>query len=110
MGQERALDATVLDWLCGLGHAGGLRVLRDQPRVALVHASSGLPVQRMDYDEFGNVLLDTNPGFQPFGFAAFSKKELGGSFAIAEGLVPLTNTQTPPGPRVVAALAAQEKR
>jgi len=26
-------------------------------------------VQRIDYDEFGNVLLDTNPGFQPFGFA-----------------------------------------
>src|SRR5207302_1808715 len=25
--------------------------------------------QRMDYDAFGNVLLDTNPGFQPFGFA-----------------------------------------
>src|SRR5204863_9133550 len=23
----------------------------------------------MDYDEFGNILLDTNPGFQPFGFA-----------------------------------------
>jgi RHS repeat-associated protein len=23
----------------------------------------------MDYDEFGNVLIDTNPGFQPFGFA-----------------------------------------
>jgi RHS repeat-associated protein len=23
----------------------------------------------MDYDEFGRVLLDTNPGFQPFGFA-----------------------------------------
>jgi RHS repeat-associated protein len=23
----------------------------------------------MDYDEFGNVILDTNPGFQPFGFA-----------------------------------------
>ncbi len=23
----------------------------------------------MDYDEFGNVTLDTNPGFQPFGFA-----------------------------------------
>ena len=21
------------------------------------------------YDEFGNVLMDTNPGFQPFGFA-----------------------------------------
>ncbi|MDP1696697.1 MAG: RHS repeat-associated core domain-containing protein [Xanthomonadaceae bacterium] len=26
-------------------------------------------VQRMDYDAFGNVLTDTNPGFQPFGFA-----------------------------------------
>jgi len=26
-------------------------------------------VQRLDYDEFGNVLDDTNPGFQPFGFA-----------------------------------------
>jgi RHS repeat-associated protein len=23
----------------------------------------------MDYDEFGNVINDTNPGFQPFGFA-----------------------------------------
>ena len=23
----------------------------------------------MDYDAFGNVLADTNPGFQPFGFA-----------------------------------------
>jgi RHS repeat-associated protein len=26
-------------------------------------------VQRMDYDAFGNVTLDTNAGFQPFGFA-----------------------------------------
>ena len=26
-------------------------------------------VQQMDYDEFGNVTNDTNPGFQPFGFA-----------------------------------------
>lgn len=26
-------------------------------------------VQRMDYDSFGNVLSDTSPGFQPFGFA-----------------------------------------
>ena len=23
----------------------------------------------MDYDEFGQVVADTNPGFQPFGFA-----------------------------------------
>ncbi|MGH7461236.1 MAG: RHS repeat-associated core domain-containing protein [Longimicrobiales bacterium] len=25
--------------------------------------------QRIDYDEFGNIALDTNTGFQPFGFA-----------------------------------------
>jgi RHS repeat-associated protein len=25
-------------------------------------------VQRIDYDEFGNVTYDSNPGFQPFGF------------------------------------------
>ena len=25
--------------------------------------------QRLDYDEFGTVLSDMNPGFQPFGFA-----------------------------------------
>jgi RHS repeat-associated protein len=26
-------------------------------------------VQRIDYDEFGNITADSNPGFQPFGFA-----------------------------------------
>lgn len=25
--------------------------------------------QRMEYDEFGLITQDTNPGFQPFGFA-----------------------------------------
>jgi len=35
----------------------------------VVNAQSGAIVQRMDYDAFGNVVLDTNPGFQPFGFA-----------------------------------------
>jgi len=30
---------------------------------------TGEVAQRVDYDEFGNVLRDTNPGFQPFGFA-----------------------------------------
>lgn len=34
-----------------------------------VNAATGAIVQRLDYDSFGNVLLDTNPGFQPFGFA-----------------------------------------
>jgi RHS repeat-associated protein len=35
----------------------------------VLDSSTGGVVQRMDYDEFGNVTLDTNPGFQPFGFA-----------------------------------------
>jgi RHS repeat-associated protein len=35
----------------------------------VVDSTTGDIVQRMDYDEFGNVLNDTNPGFQPFGFA-----------------------------------------
>jgi RHS repeat-associated protein len=38
------------------------------PRV-VIDTATGTVAQRMDYDEFGNVLLDTNPGFQPFGFA-----------------------------------------
>jgi RHS repeat-associated protein len=38
------------------------------PRLVL-DASDGTVVQRMAYDEFGLVVLDTNPGFQPFGFA-----------------------------------------
>ncbi len=35
----------------------------------VVETTTGLIAQRLDYDEFGNVTLDTNPGFQPFGFA-----------------------------------------
>ena len=35
----------------------------------VVNAQTGAMVQRLDYDAFGNVVLDTNPGFQPFGFA-----------------------------------------
>src|SRR5258708_10180777 len=30
---------------------------------------SGTIAQEIDYDEFGVVMNDTNPGFQPFGFA-----------------------------------------
>lgn len=36
----------------------------------VVNAADGSVAQQLDYDEFGNVLTDTNPGFQPFGFAA----------------------------------------
>ena len=35
----------------------------------VVNATTGAVEQRLDYDAFGNVLTDTNPGFQPFGFA-----------------------------------------
>ena len=47
------------------------RILSDHlgsPRL-VVDVTSGALMQRMDYDEFGTVILDTNPGFQPFGFA-----------------------------------------
>lgn len=38
------------------------------PRL-VVDSATGEIIQRMDYDAFGNVTRDTNPGFQPFGFA-----------------------------------------
>jgi len=47
------------------------RILSDHlgsPRL-VVDISDGSIVQRMDYDAFGNVIEDSNPGFQPFGFA-----------------------------------------
>ena len=31
-------------------------------------SATGVIAQLLDYDSFGNVTLDTNPGFQPFGF------------------------------------------
>lgn len=47
------------------------RILSDHlgsPRL-VINTATGVVAQRMDYDEFGNVTNDTNPGFQPFGFA-----------------------------------------
>lgn len=35
----------------------------------VVNVADGTVVQRLDYDAFGRVLQDTNPGFQPFGYA-----------------------------------------
>jgi RHS repeat-associated protein len=46
----------------------------------VVDSASGSIAQRLDYDEFGRVALDTNPGFQPFGFA-------GGLYDYQTGLV-----------------------
>jgi RHS repeat-associated protein len=42
-------------------HLGSVRMVVD--------TSNGNIVQRIDYDEFGRILNDTNPSFQPFGFA-----------------------------------------
>jgi RHS repeat-associated protein len=35
----------------------------------VVNVATGVVAQRMEYDQFGAVLTDTNPGFQPFAFA-----------------------------------------
>jgi RHS repeat-associated protein len=42
-------------------HLGSVRLV--------VNTATGSVVQRIDYDEFGVVASDTNPGWQPFGFA-----------------------------------------
>jgi RHS repeat-associated protein len=36
----------------------------------VVDASTGAIAQQIDYDAFGNVTADSNPGFQPFGFGS----------------------------------------
>jgi len=41
-------------------HLGSVRLV--------VNVETRAVAQRIDYDEFGNVLLNTNPGFQPFAF------------------------------------------
>ncbi len=46
----------------------------------VVNTTDGTIVQRIDYDPFGKVVSDTNPGFQPFGFA-------GGLYDADTGLV-----------------------
>ena len=53
-------------------HLGSLR--------QVVDVASGMVVQELVYDAWGRVLLDTNPGFQPFGFA-------GGLYERETGLV-----------------------
>jgi len=47
------------------------RIISDHlgsPRL-VINTSDSTIAQRMDYDVWGSVILDTNPGFQPFGFA-----------------------------------------
>jgi len=64
-----ATQAQLPDYL----ERGGKRyaILRDHlgsPRL-VVDASDGTVAQELEFDEWGNVERDTNPGFQPFGFA-----------------------------------------
>jgi RHS repeat-associated protein len=47
------------------------RIVSDQlgsPRM-IVNAATGDIAQELEYDEFGQVISDSNPGFQPFGYA-----------------------------------------
>ncbi|MDG4551042.1 MAG: RHS repeat-associated core domain-containing protein [Candidatus Contendobacter sp.] len=47
------------------------RLIKDHlgsPRL-VVNTADGAVAQRLDYDVWGRVLQDTNPGFQPFGYA-----------------------------------------
>ncbi len=53
-------------------HLGSVRLVVD--------AATGVVAQRLDYDEFGRVTQNTNPDFQPFGYA-------GGIYDAATGLV-----------------------
>jgi len=53
-------------------HLGSVRLVVD--------AATGVVAQRLEYDEFGRVTQNTNPDFQPFGYA-------GGIYDAATGLV-----------------------
>src|SRR5690606_18448517 len=53
-------------------HLGSVRLI--------VNAETGSIFQQLEYDAFGTVLSDSNPGFQPFGFA-------GGLYDWSTGLV-----------------------
>ncbi len=66
-------------------------ILKDQVRYRIItdlrgsvrlvaNSATGEIIQRLDYGPFGEVLADTNPGFQPFGFA-------GGLYDADTGLV-----------------------
>ncbi|MGQ0593407.1 MAG: RHS repeat-associated core domain-containing protein, partial [Gammaproteobacteria bacterium] len=61
--------ANVPAYMIKSGHT--YRIISDHlgsPRL-VVNADTGDIAQRLDYDEWGRVALDTNPDFQPFGFA-----------------------------------------
>lgn len=54
-----------------IGASSTYRVIANHlgsPR-GIIDVATGASLQYLDYDEFGNVTTDTNPGFQPYGFA-----------------------------------------
>jgi YD repeat-containing protein len=55
----------------------------------VVNTQTGQVAQRLDYDAWGLVTQDTNPGFQPFGFA-------GGLYDGQTGLVRFGERDTRP--------------
>jgi RHS repeat-associated protein len=64
-----AMRSNVPDYLVRDGAT--YRIITDHlgsPRF-VINTADGSIAQQMDYDPFGNVTMDTNPGFQPFGFA-----------------------------------------
>lgn len=75
-----ATNANVPDYMVKDGTT--YRVITDQlgSVVMVVNASTGAIAQELTYGPFGEVLTDSNPGFQPFGFA-------GGVYDTDTGLV-----------------------
>lgn len=63
------------------------------PRL-IIDTNTGTIIQQLDYDEFGNITQDSNPGFQPFGFA-------GGLYDPQTKLTRFgaSDYLTPPGPK-----------
>jgi RHS repeat-associated protein len=64
-----ATKSNVPDYLVKGGRT--YRVVTDQVGSvrAVIDSATGTVAQHIDYDEFGVVRSDSNPGFQPFGFA-----------------------------------------
>jgi RHS repeat-associated protein len=65
---EYATHANVPDWM----YANGVpyRIVTDHlGSVRFVVDVSGTVAQRIDYDAYGRVIANSNPGFQPFGYA-----------------------------------------
>ncbi|HKO48583.1 MAG TPA: RHS repeat-associated core domain-containing protein [Polyangiaceae bacterium] len=62
--EESAPDAILQDgvpYRVIKDHLGSVRLV--------INAKTGVVAQKLEYDEFGVVVSDSNPGFQPFGFA-----------------------------------------